>query len=54
MNERWMRALIDVDLNDSSLKQLSECQYLESLKFRLGGKVENEFDEILGGMHFKY
>jgi len=54
MNEQWMRALIDVDLNDSSLKQLSECQYLESLKFRLGGKVENEFDEILGGMHFKY
>ena len=49
-----VRALIDVDLNDSSSKQLSESQYLESLKFRLGNKIEEEFDEILKGMNFKY
>ena len=54
MSERWMRALIDMDLNDPSSKQLSECQYLESLKFRLGDKIEDEFDGILKGMHFKY
>ena len=54
ISERWMRALIDMDLNETSSKQLSECQYLESLKFRLGEKIENEFDEILKGMHFKY
>ncbi|HJO76072.1 MAG TPA: hypothetical protein QF658_00795, partial [Pelagibacteraceae bacterium] len=54
MSERWIRALIDVDLNDSSSKQLSESQYLESLKFRLGNKIEEEFDEILKGMNFKY
>jgi len=54
MSERWMRALIDTELNDSSSRQLSECQYLESLKFRLGDKIEEEFDEILKGMHFKY
>ena len=54
MNERWMRALMDMDLNDSSSKQLSECQYLESLTFRLGDNIEKEFDEILKGMHFKY
>ena len=54
VSERWMRAFIDMDLNESSSKQLSECQYLESLKFRLGDKIENEFDEILKGMHFKY
>ena len=54
MSERWIRALIDVDLNDSSSKQLSESQYLESLKFRLGDKIEKEFDEILKGMNFKY
>ena len=53
-SERWIRALIDVDLNDSSSKQLSESQYLESLKFRLGNKIEEEFDEILKGMNFKY
>ena len=54
MSERWMRALMDVDLTDSSSRQLGECQYLESLKFRLGDKIEEEFDEILKGIHFKY
>ena len=54
MSERWMKALIDLDLTNSASKQLSECQYLESLVFRLGHKVEKEFDNILEGMHFKY
>ena len=54
MSERWMRALIDMDLTEMSSKQLSECQYLESLKFRLGDKIEEEFDDILKGINFKY
>jgi radical SAM superfamily enzyme YgiQ (UPF0313 family) len=54
MSERWMRALLDIDLTDSSSRQLGECQYLESLKFRLGDKIEEEFDDILKGIHFKY
>ena len=47
MSERWMRALLDIELTDTSSKQLGECQYLESLKFRLGDKIEEEFDDIL-------
>jgi hypothetical protein len=54
MSERWMRALLDIDLTDSSSRQLGECQYLESLVFRLGDKIEKEFDDILKGIHFKY
>ena len=54
MSERWMRALLDIELTDTSSKQLGECQYLESLKFRLGDKIEEEFDDILKGIHFKY
>ena len=54
MSERWMRALMDMNLTDSSSRQLSECQYLESLVFRLGNKIEDEFDNILKDMHFKY
>ena len=54
MNERWMRALMDSNLTDTSSRQLSECQYLESLVFRLGDKIEDEFDDILKDMHFKY
>ena len=54
MSERWMRALLDIDLTDSASRQLGECQYLESLVFRLGNKIEEEFDDILKGIHFKY
>ena len=54
MSERWMRALMDMNLTDTSSRQLSECQYLESLVFRLGNKIEDEFDDILKDMHFKY
>ena len=54
MSERWIRALIDMDLNKSASKQLSECQYLESLVFRLGNNIEEEFDDILQGINFKY
>ena len=45
---------ITMDLNESSSKQLSECQYLESLTFRLGDNIEHEFNDILKGMNFKY
>ncbi len=54
MSERWMRALMDMDLNEDSSRQLSECQYLESLKFRLGEDIEDQFDVILESMNFKY
>ncbi len=54
MSERWMRALMDIDLTEDSSRQLSECQYLESLKFRLGEDIEDQFDEILESMNFKY
>ena len=54
MSERWMRALMDTNLTEESSKQLSECQYLESLTFRLGDDIEEHFDDILEGMNFKY
>ncbi len=54
MSERWMRALIDVNLDGSSSRQLSECQYLEGVMHRMGDKMDKKFDEILAGMHFKY
>jgi len=54
MSERWMRALIDMEITDSSSRMLSECQYLESLVFRLGNEIEGDFDNILSGMNFRY
>ena len=54
MSENWMKALLDVDLTDSSSKQLSECQYYESLVFRLGENIKSEFGDILKGIQLKY
>ena len=54
MSERWMRALIDMEITDSSSRMLSECQYVESLVFRLGNEIEGDFDNILSGMIFRY
>jgi radical SAM superfamily enzyme YgiQ (UPF0313 family) len=54
VDERWMRALIDMELTEPASRQLSECSYLESLIFRMGEKVRNDFDSILSGMHFRY
>ena len=48
------RALLNIELTDTSSKQLGECQYLESLVFRLGDKIEEEFDSILKGINLKY
>ncbi|MFH1287851.1 MAG: radical SAM protein [bacterium] len=54
VNERWMRAFIDMDLTKSASRQFSECTYLESLTFRLGEGIKNDFDNILNSMHFRY
>lgn len=54
IDERWMRALIDMDLTESASRQLSECSYLESLIFRLGEGVKKDFDDILDDMYFRY
>ncbi|MFH1654797.1 MAG: radical SAM protein [Pseudomonadota bacterium] len=54
VDERWMRALIDMSLTESASRQLSESSYLESLVFRLGKDVEKDFNSILADMHFRY
>jgi len=54
VDERWMRAIIDMELTESASRQLSECSYLESLIFRIGKEVRKDFDSILSGMTFKY
>ncbi|MBU0457643.1 MAG: radical SAM protein, partial [Nanoarchaeota archaeon] len=54
INERWIRALIDMDLTDDSSKELSKCNYLESLIFRGVKDAEKDFDKIIESMDFKY
>jgi len=54
VDERWMRALIEMDLNDTAAKKIGESVYYESLLFRLGDDIDEEFDKILENTKFRY
>jgi radical SAM superfamily enzyme YgiQ (UPF0313 family) len=54
VDERWMRALIEMDLNDAASKRISESTYYESLRFQLGDQIDQEFDKILANTKFRY
>ncbi|MCL0044986.1 radical SAM protein [Nitrospinaceae bacterium] len=54
IDERWMRALIEMDLTEASSKLCSENNYLTSLTFRQGDQVEEHFEEILSEMKLVY
>ncbi len=55
VDEHWMRALIEMDLNNTSARMLSESIYYESLRFQLGDQFNRqEFEKILANTRFKY
>lgn len=54
VDERWMRALIEMNLNDAASKRISESTYYESLRFKLGEQIDREFDSILAKTRFRY
>lgn len=55
VDERWMRALIEMDLNDTAARKLSESIYYESLRFQLGDQINQDaFEKILANTKFKY
>jgi radical SAM superfamily enzyme YgiQ (UPF0313 family) len=54
VDERWMRALIEMDINDSAAEKLGETIFYESLRFRLGEQVEDQFEDILSGVKMRY
>jgi radical SAM superfamily enzyme YgiQ (UPF0313 family) len=54
VEERWMRALIEMDLNDTAARRIAESTYYESLRFKLGDQIDEEFDQILANTKFRY
>jgi hypothetical protein len=54
VDERWMRALIEMNLSDTAAKRLAEMSYYESLRFQLGDQIDQEFDQILANTKFRY
>lgn len=54
VSERWMRPLIDVELDDEASAALSMNKYYECVVDRLGAKGEQIFEEIRKGMKLRY
>ena len=54
IDEKWMRALIDIDFNDETSKQLSMIRYYECVTDRLKEKGEQIFEEIINSMNLRY
>ena len=54
IDEKWMRALIDVDFNDSASKKLSEVRYRECISDRINNVNSNEINKIIKNTNLRY
>lgn len=54
VDERWMRAMIDVDFDDETSKNLSLARYHDCVVDRLGERGESVFEKVIGGMNIRY
>lgn len=57
VSERWLRALIEIDLNDEAAKALAAARYFECVSDRLNGKAKKEeevFEEIMKTTKIRY
>jgi len=54
IDEEWVRAIISMNLTNESSKKFSECNYKDSLVFRLGDQLNDQFNNIIKNMTFKY
>ena len=54
IDERWMRALINMNFDDETSQHLSMVRYYECVTDRLKEKGEQIFDDILSTMHLRY
>ena len=54
VEERWMRAMMEMNLTEDASRAVSENNYLESLIFRLGPEAESSFAEVLTYTNFRF
>ena len=54
IDERWMKALIDIDFDDATSQHLSMVRYHDCVVDRLKEKGERIFNEILATMKLRY
>lgn len=54
IDEKWMRALIDIDFDDETSRNLSMLRYYECVTDRLKEKGGKIFKDIIAGMNIRY
>jgi len=54
VSEEWMRALIDIDLDEEASKALSTARYFECLRDRLRGKDKKVCEDIIRNTKIRY
>lgn len=54
ISERYMRSLIDLDLDNSSSRKLSENNYYYSLLFQHGAEGVHDFDQNVKNLNFQF
>jgi hypothetical protein len=54
ISEKWMRALVDIDFDDATSKELSTVRYFECIRDRLKSKGEEIFNEIIRSTKLRY
>jgi len=54
IDEKWMRALINIDMDDETSKHLSMTRYYECVTDRLPDKAGKIFTDVLNSMKLKY
>lgn len=53
ISKEWVRAMLDIDLSNSS-EDMSKVRYYECVKDRLPNKADEIFNTIISGMRLKY
>ncbi len=54
ISEKWIRALINIDLNDESAKALANARYFECINDRLKSKDKKVFEQIIHDTKIRY
>jgi hypothetical protein len=54
VEERWMRALIDIDINELTSRNLSMTRYYECIIDRLNEKGDKIFNDVIQTMKLRF
>jgi len=54
VDERWIRAMIEMEIDETAARKIAECNYGDSILFYEGESVAENLDEILATANLRY